>query len=277
MTDQKEIIIEPSRRVFLNLSELIQYKELFYFFTWRDVKVKYKQTILGIVWVVLQPIMTVLIFSLLLGSKLKDLPTEVPYPIFVFSGLLLWNIFSSGIANAGNSMVANAQIIKKIYFPRIIIPISAILVSLIDFGVAFIVFLCLLFYYHVEINLLQAFLLWPLTLLFTTIATIGPSCWLAALNVKYRDFRHLIPFFLQAMLFLTPIIYPFTSISYPWIKYVLALNPLYGTIAVFRLPFMTTLPPDWDLIQISIFSSVVLIIGGIYYFRKTEAYFADLA
>lgn len=276
MADTEEIVIEPSRKFSFNFRELWHYKELFYFFTWRDVKVKYKQTVLGILWVVLQPLLTVLIFSLFFGGKLKDLPEEMPYPIFVFSGLLLWNIFSSGITNAGNSMVTNSQIIKKIYFPRLIIPISAILVSLIDFMIAFVVFIILLIYYQIHVDVVQMVWIWPLAILFTILATLGPSCWLAALNVKYRDFRYLIPFLIQAFLFLTPIIYPVTSSKHPFLNYILALNPLYGTILVFRIPFTLT-PPDWHLIEISLCSSIALVFIGIFYFRKTEAYFADLA
>ena len=276
MEQETEMIIEPTRALSLNVRELWQYRELFYFFTWRDIKVKYKQTLLGVLWVVLQPVMTVLIFSLFFGRALKVPSEGIDYPVFVFSGLLLWTVFSSGIANAGNSMVANAQIIKKIYFPRLIIPIAAILVSLFDFLVSFFVFLILLIAYGTRINIGQALLNWPVAILLMIMGTLGLSCWLAALNVKYRDFRYIIPFFIQALLFLTPVIYPLSIINIPWINTILSLNPMYGPIAIFRMPFMAG-SPDFLLIELSIGSSLLLALTGIYYFRKTEAYFADLA
>jgi len=229
-----------------------------------------------VLWVVLQPVMTVLIFSLFFGRALKVPSEGIDYPVFVFSGLLLWTVFSSGIANAGNSMVANAQIIKKIYFPRLIIPIAAILVSLFDFLVSFFVFLILLIAYGTRINIGQALLNWPVAILLMIMGTLGLSCWLAALNVKYRDFRYIIPFFIQALLFLTPVIYPLSIINIPWINTILSLNPMYGPIAIFRMPFMAG-SPDFLLIELSIGSSLLLALTGIYYFRKTEAYFADLA
>jgi lipopolysaccharide transport system permease protein len=276
MEQETEMIIEPTRALSLNVRELWQYRELFYFFTWRDIKVKYKQTLLGVVWVVLQPVITVLIFSLFFGRALKVPSEGIDYPVFVYSGLLLWTVFSSGISSAGNSMVANGQIIKKIYFPRLIIPIAAILVSLFDFLVSFFVFLVLLIVYGTRINVGQALLYWPVAILLMIIGTLGLSCWLAALNVKYRDFRYIIPFFIQALLFLTPVIYPLSIINSPWINTILSLNPMYGPIAIFRLPFMAGFP-DFLLIELSIGSSLLLALTGIFYFRKTEAYFADLA
>lgn len=276
MEQQTEMIIEPSRPFSLNIRELWQYRELFYFFTWRDIKVKYKQTLLGIVWVVLQPVMTVLIFSLFFGRALKVPSEGMKYPVFVFSGLLLWTVFSSGISNAGNSMVANAQIIKKIYFPRLIIPIAAILVSLFDFLVSFFVFLILMISYDTHVNVGQALLFWPVAILLMVMGTLGLSCWLAALNVKYRDFRYIIPFFIQALLFLTPVIYPLSIIDNAWINKLLSLNPMYGPITLFRVPFMAG-SPDFLLIELSVGSSLLLVLTGVFYFRKTEAFFADLA
>jgi lipopolysaccharide transport system permease protein len=173
-------------------------------------------------------------------------------------------------------MVTNSQIIKKIYFPRLIIPISAILVSLIDFMVAFVVFIIMMIYYGLSVNIMQLIFIWPLAIIFTVIGTLGPSCWLAALNVKYRDFRYLIPFLIQALLFLTPIIYPVSISKYPLLNYILAMNPLYGTIMIFRIPFSSTIP-EWHLIITSLCSSILLIFIGVFYFRKTESYFADLA
>jgi lipopolysaccharide transport system permease protein len=268
--------ITPKNSFGLNLKELVEYKELFYFFTWRDIKVKYKQTVLGFFWAVLQPLLLMLIFTFFIGRSLQVPSDEMAYPVFVFSGLILWLVFSSGMTNAGNSMVTNANVIKKIYFPRLIIPISSILVAVFDFFMAFVVFIGLLIYYQQPVHLLEALGFWPLGLFLTVLGTFGPGCLLAALNVKYRDFRYAIPFLVQALLFITPVIYPLSVIKYTWIKYVMALNPMYAAITLFRLP-LTSVEPDLGLLGISFFSGFLFFFIGIIYFRRTEKYFADLA
>jgi lipopolysaccharide transport system permease protein len=270
-----EYSIEPSRKKFYDWKELWQYKELFYFFTWRDVKVKYKQTVLGVVWVVLQPLLSVLIFTLFFGYALKVPSAGLPYPVFVFSGLLFWTVFSASINTAGSSMISNASIIKKIYFPRIIIPISSILVSSIDFLVSFIAFLLMLLYFEVSIDFLAIVFFWPAAIILMLISTLGMSCWLAALNVKYRDFRFVIPFGLQIGLFVTPVIYPISIFQNAWVSQVIAVNPLYGAIMLFRAPL--GLHIDSVELTISALSGLFFLIWGLYYFRKTEAYFADIA
>lgn len=274
--DQQEIVIEAPSRFSVDVNELWHYRELFYFFTWRDVKVKYKQTTLGILWVVLQPIITVLVFSMFFGRALRVPSEGVPYPVFVFSGLLLWTFFSSSISSAGNSMLTHSAIIKKIYFPRLIIPIAAVLVSLIDLLVAFVIFIITLVIYQTPVDFFKLLVFWPMALLFTLVGTIGISCWLSALNVKYRDFRYVIPFALQLLLFLTPIIYPISVINHPWVKYGLALNPMSGAIALFRIPFIEFHQPV-TIIIISMISSLFFLVGGIYYFKRTENFFADIA
>ncbi|MBA3970764.1 MAG: ABC transporter permease [Bacteroidetes bacterium] len=272
-----EYEIKPKEKFSLGLAELWQYRELFYFFTWRDIKVKYKQTTLGFAWAILQPLLMMIIFTAVFGKTFKDPELiGVPYEVFAFSGLILWNIFSSGLTSAGNSMVSNANIIKKIYFPRLIIPVSAVLVSLFDFLMAFAVFIGLLIYYHIDINISRAIIFLPLSLLITTVATFGIGSLLAALNIKYRDFRYIIPFMVQALLFITPVIYPISIISNPVLKYVVAANPMYSAIALFRSALFDK-PLQLDLILISITSAVLSFVIGIYYFRRTEAYFADLA
>jgi len=197
------------------------------------------------------------------------------YPVFAYSGLVLWLVFSSGVTNAANSMVTNAAIIKKIYFPRLIIPVSAVLVALFDFVMAFVIFIVILLFFSAPIKLSLIYW-WPLALLVTTIGTVGPGCLLAALNIKYRDFRYVVPFLMQALLFLTPVIYPVSSIDQLWLRYVVALNPMYAAISVFRLP-LTNVPPDWTLISISLVSGVLVFVIGLAYFRRTENYFADIA
>lgn len=268
--------IKPKDTFSLNFKELVDYKELFYFFTWRDIKVKYKQTTLGFLWAILQPLLLMLIFTLFIGRSLRVPSDEMQYPVFVFSGLILWLIFSSGVTNAGNSMVANAQIIKKIYFPRLIIPISSILVAVFDFFMAFLVLVPLLFYYQQPVNVIEAILFWPAGLMLTIISTFGLGCLLAALNVKYRDFRYVIPFLVQALLFVTPVIYPISVLKYEWLQYLIALNPMYSAITLFRLP-LTSITPDPVLLSISIASGFLLLLLGTVYFRRTEMYFGDLA
>lgn len=274
MVKDIEYFIEPTRKKLFDWKELWQYRELFYFFTWRDVKVKYKETVLGVIWVILQPVLTVLIFSMFFGYGLKVPSAGLPYPVFVFSGLLLWTVFSSAIANAGSSMLSNAPIIKKIYFPRIIIPVSSILVCSIDFFIAFGVFVVLLFYYHIQVDFRYVLFFWPAAILLMLLGTLGVSCWMAALNVKYRDFRFVIPFGLQMALFLTPVIYPISILGDSWTKHLLAVNPLYGAIMLFRAPF-GLMVNSTDLV-ISMVSTLLLLLWGIYYFKKTEGYFADI-
>lgn len=272
-----EYEIKPKEKLSLGIAELWQYRELFYFFTWRDIKVKYKQTTLGFAWAVLQPLLMMLIFTVVFGKMFNDPELiNVPYQVFAFSGLMLWNIFSSGLTSAGNSMVNNANIIKKIYFPRLIIPISAVLVSLFDFFMAAVVFIGLLLYYNVEINVTRSIIFIPISLVITTISTFGIGSLLAALNIKYRDFRYIIPFMVQALLFITPVFYPVSIISNPVLKYIVAANPMYAAVSLFRSALFDK-PLQTDLFTISIISAIVSFIVGIYYFRKTETYFADLA
>jgi len=216
------------------------------------------------------------ILTFFIGKSMNMPSYYMGYPIFAFSGLILWTLFSSGITNAGNSMVSNAQIIKKIYFPRLVIPISSILVSVFDFLIAFIVLIGLILLFQQPVNVPKAVIYWPAGLVIAIMATFGPGCLLAALNVKYRDFRYVIPFLVQALLFLTPVIYPISIVSNSWLKYLLAINPMYAAITIFRMPMMKTVP-DASMIWISLFSGAIFFLVGLTYFRKTEMYFADLA
>lgn len=271
-----EYEIRPVRKLSIGLKELWEFRELFYFFTWRDVKVKYKQTFLGFSWAILQPFLMMVIFSLFFGSALNIPSYNIPYPLFVYSGLLLWNIFSTGVTSAGNSMVSNASIIKKIYFPRLIIPASSILVSLFDFFFAFLVFIGMLFYYQVDVNILKIIVFMPAGVFLAVISTFGLGTFLGALNIKYRDFRYVIPFLIQALLFLTPVIYPPSMLTHEWMKYIIAMNPMYCALELFRSGIINH-PPEMHLLLISLLSSVLFFLLGILYFRKTETYFADLA
>jgi len=274
-TDIIEDVIDSSSRGLFNWGELWRYQELFYFFTWRDIKIKYKQTVLGFLWAILQPLFMMVIFTFFFGRALNVPSQGLPYPIFVFSGLLLWNTFSTGLTNASNSMLNNASIIKKIYFPRLIIPVSSILVALFDFCMAFILFLPLLLYYKqpISFNVLWC---WPVSLIITLIATLGPGSMLAALNVKYRDFRYVIPFLVQVLFFLTPVIYPVSMLKYPVLQYALALSPMYAAVELFRLPLINA-ELNLALMSVSLASGVILFFSGIIYFKKTEDFFADFA
>ena len=277
-----EYLTKPPGKFSLNFKELWMFRELFYFFTWRDIKVKYKQTALGFLWAVLQPFLMMMVFVVFF-SKALNIPTDnIPAPIFYFSGLLLWNIFSTGLSGAGNSMVSNANIIKKIYFPRLIIPMSSILVSLFDFLMALVVFIGIMLYFEITmdafvVDYLKFLLYLPLALLLTILGTFGLGSFLAALNVKYRDFRYVIPFMIQFLLFVTPVIYPVSIFKdIPWVKYALAINPMTGAVNLGRAAF-TDMALEWNLIGISAISAIAFFLLGIYVFRKTEAYFADVA
>ena len=276
-----EYHIKPQGKFSFNFKELWLYRELFYFFTWRDIKVKYKQTVLGFLWAVLQPLLMMTVFVVFFSRALK-VPTDgIPAPIFYFSGLLLWNLFSTGLSGSANSMVSNAQIIKKIYFPRLIIPFSSVLVALFDFLMALIIYFGLLVFFKFTTPTLiiddKLILFLPLSLVLTIITTLGLGCTLAALNVKYRDFRYVIPFMIQFLLFLTPVIYPVSMFeNIEGLKYFLAVNPMTGAMMLARGAFQPE-TIDWTVIGISIASACMLLIIGIYTFRKMEAYFADIA
>jgi len=271
-----EYEIKPKNKLELGLKELWEYRELFFFFTWRDVKVKYKQTFLGFVWAILQPLVMTLLFTFCLGKVIaSNVSLNMEYPLFALSGLIIWNIFSSGLSNAGNSMVSNANIIKKIYFPRLIIPISAILVSLFDFLIAVVIFIVFAIYYKAQFSAM-AFVFIPLSLILTCMATFGLGTLLAALNVKYRDFRYVIPFFIQALLFATPVIYPVKISSNILLQTILKFNPMTAPVELFRASFGGS-SADINTLLISTGVSFALFFIGLIYFRKTESYFADLA
>lgn len=271
-----EYEIKPHNKFSLGLKEIWQYRELFYTFTWRDIKVKYKQTYLGMAWALFQPIVMTLLFTLSFGRVIsKSSPLEIAYPVFALSGFIIWNIFSSGLSNAGNSMVVNANMIKKIYFPRLIIPISSVLVSLLDFLVSFAIFIPVLYYFGGTFSLRALFFI-PGSLCLACLSTFGLGTFLAALNVKYRDFRYILPFLIQALLFATPVIYPVQISTNPIFAFLMKFNPMSAPVELFRHSFIPA-TIDFDSIYPSILVSLFLFIAGIYYFRKTESYFADLA
>jgi len=257
-----------------NWNELWRYRELFYFFAWRDIKVRYKQTTLGLLWVILQPLLMMLILTYFFGRALNIPSAGLPYTIYVFSGLLIWNLFSSGVTSAANNMLNNSSIIKKVYFPRMVIPVSSILVAIIDFAVAFCLFVGIIIYYSQPVQW-TAVIMWPLALFTGFVAALGLGCWLSALNLKYRDFRYVIPFAIQLLFFLTPVIYP-VSMLHPFLRYLLAASPIYASVEFFRAP-LTGMMPDTSLLLLSVTAGIVILITGLIYFRRTEDYFADFA
>lgn len=257
----------------LNLKELLRYKDLFYYLTWRDVKVRYKQTAIGVLWALLVPVITMFIFTFLFGYFAKIDSNGVPYPAFVFLGVLFWNFFSQAVTNASNSLVVSQDIIKKIYFPKLLLPAAALAVSAIDFLMGGIVLVGVMIYYHYVPSVWGVLAVLGFVIL-TYISALGIGTLLAAVNVKYRDVRYVVTFALQLLLFLTPVIYPVGIISeqYRWILY---LNPMTGIIEGSRaVLFHQTVP--WDAIGISVAISLAFCVLGFLYFRKTERYFADV-
>ena len=271
---EKLTIIKSKKRLSpLNLREIWRHRELFYFFSWRDLKVRYKQTAIGILWAVFQPFIAMVVFSIFFGGLAKIPSDEIPYPVFVYVGLLFWQFFSVSISQASNSLVANKEIITKIYFPRLILPISSIVTNLVDFLIASVILVGLIFYYHYSPNLVGLLIL-PLLFLITLFTAMGMGLFLAAVNVKYRDVRYILPFFIQMMLFITPVIYPVSILKeYSWI---LALNPMTGVIEAARAGILGTASINWPLLLISSIACSLLFITGLIYFKKTEKQFADI-
>lgn len=269
-----EIIIKPKKTFSLNdIKELWRYKELLYFFSWRDLKVRYKQTFIGVAWAVFQPFITMVVFSIFFGGLAKMPSDGVPYPIFVYVGLLFWQFFSSALSDTSSSLITNQPIITKVYFPRLILPISSVITKLVDFVIATVILVGLMFYYG-YIPHLSGLLILPLLLFITFMASVGLGLFLASINVKYRDVRYALPFFIQMLLFITPVIYP-ASIAGKY-SFILAINPMMGVIQSARAALLGTAPINWLLINISLLGTFALLIFGIYIFKKTERYFADI-
>jgi len=271
-----EYVIEAPTKFSLGIKELWRYRELFYFFTWRDVKVKYKQATLGILWAILQPLIMMIMFTLIFSKALNVSSDGIPYPIFALSGLLIWNIFSNGLLYSANSMITNANIIKKIYFPRLIIPASSILTTMVDFIFALIIYALVLIYYHQDVSILKLFLYLPLSILITVVTTFGLGTFLAALNVKYRDFQYILPFLIQFLLFANPVLYSVKAFKNPLVNAIVNANPIASAIQLCRSVF-TGQVVDWQSIGTGCFVAILLLVMGVYTFRKTESYFADLA
>lgn len=270
------ISITPKPHWFhLNIQELWLYRELFFMFTWRDIKVRYKQTSLGIAWAILQPLLFMVVFTLFFGRFKEISESSVPYPLFVYTGLILWNFFSVALSGASGSLIENENIIKKVYFPRLIIPVSATLSALVDLLIASVILVGLMFWYHVTPSLLGA-LLFPLFILLTFITAVGGGLLLSAINIKYRDVRYILPFFIQILMFLTPVIYPL-SVAAKKYHILLSLNPMTGIIENARRLLLNTGEMDTQLLFTAIGVSILTLLIGTAYFRATERFFADVA
>lgn len=265
--------IRPSKGwVTLKLGDLWEYRELLYFLTWRDIKVRYKQTVLGVAWAVIQPLFTMLLFTLFFG-RLAGLPSDgIPYPVFAYAGLLPWTFFSNAVTNSGNSLVGSSNLITKVYFPRMIIPGAAVLAGLVDFAIAFVILIGLMFYYHVSLTSHLALL--PLLLALTSLLALGFGMWMSALNVKYRDIRYAMPFLIQLWMFASPIIYPASLMPQKW-RWVLWINPLTGIIEGFRSALLGK-PFDLPSLGISAAITIGLLVYSAYSFRRMERTFADV-
>ena len=268
------IILEPSRRlVSLRLKDLWEYRELLFFLSWRDIKVRYKQTLLGAAWAIIQPFMTMVVFSLFFG-RLAGVPSDgLPYPLFSFAALVPWTFFAYTLNQSANSLVGNANLIQKVYFPRLIIPISSLLSGLVDFLLAFAVLLGMMLVYGFWPGL-GIFWLVPLLLL-TLVTALGPGLWLAALNVEYRDVRYTVPFLTQFWLFATPIAFPSSLLPEPWRTFY-GINPMAGVVEGFRWVLLGSPNPPGLMMVASALVSLAILLGGVYYFRRMEKTFADL-
>jgi lipopolysaccharide transport system permease protein len=257
----------------VDLRELWQYRELVYFLIWRDIKIRYKQTALGASWAVIQPFFTMVVFSIFFG-RLAGVPSDgIPYPIFSFAALVPWMFFSNGLTQSANSVVGSQELIKKVYFPRLAIPASAVLAGSVDFGIAFVVLLVMMGFYGIVPSAAVVWL--PALLLLALVTCLGAGLWLSALNVRYRDVRHVVPFLVQFWLFATPIAYPSSLLDEPW-RTVYALNPMVGVIEGFRWALLGTETAPGPMILVSSAAALALLVGGMLYFRRMEREFADI-
>jgi lipopolysaccharide transport system permease protein len=256
------------------IRELWAYRELIYFLAWRDVKVRYKQTVLGVLWAIIQPFFTMVVFTLLFGRLANISTGGVPGPIFYFSALVPWIYFSSTVTTAGMSLVANSALLTKIYFPRVILPSAAALGNIMDFFISSAFLVVFIIYYDVPLG--WNLLLWPVLVVLLFLLSLGLGIIFAALNVKFRDIKYALPFFIQLLMFATPIIYP-VSIVPERFQLLLALNPLSGLIEAFRFVVIPTQVPNWNHFTVSVVATGVLFIAGLFYFKRTEKAMADLA
>jgi len=268
------IYLRPSKGwLSIDFKELWRYRELIFFLTWRDIKVRYKQAVLGITWAILQPLLTTLIFTVIFGILLKTPSQDLPYPLFTMTALLPWQLFSTALQRSSVSLVGNANLITKIYFPRLAIPLSSVFAALVDFAVSFVVLLLVMAYYQYWPGWTILWLI-PIVLL-ALLTALAVGLWLSALNVQYRDIQHMVPFLIQVWMYASPIVYPIETIPDGIWRWLYGLNPMVGVIQGFRWALLGGNPPDITML-ISIIVVLVLLISGLYYFRRMEKTFADI-
>ncbi len=273
-SDSHIIVVKPSKGwISLKLKELWEYRELLYFMAWRDIKVRYKQTVLGTAWAIIQPFFTMVVFSIFFG-KLAKVPSDgLPYPIFAYAALVPWTFFANGLNQASNSLVGSANLIKKVYFPRLVVPISSVISGVVDFVLAFAVLLGMMLFYGI---LPTVKILWlPLFVLLIFVTALGVGFWLSALNVQFRDVRYTVPFLTQFWLFATPIAYPSSLLSEPW-RTLYGINPMVGVVEGFRWALLGTDTAPGAIILVSSLVALALFVGGAFYFRRLERSFADV-
>ncbi|HUF03562.1 MAG TPA: ABC transporter permease [Aridibacter sp.] len=266
-------VIKPSKGwVPVDLRDLWSYRDLFYILALRDIKVRYKQTLLGVAWAVIQPLATMIIFTVLFG-RIANMPSDgIPYPIFAYAGLLPWTFFANAVTNSGNSLVGNTALITKVYFPRLLIPMATVAAGLVDFMIAFGILLILMLLYGVPFTLNLAIL--PFLLVLTSLTAVGVGLWMSALNVKYRDVRHALPFLVQIGMFVTPIIYPPSAIPEQW-RWIITLNPLAGQIEAYRAAIVGR-PFDWLPLGVSVAVTAAILVYSAFMFKRMERRFADI-
>jgi len=267
------VVIRPSRGwVPINLKDLWAYRELLYFLTWREIKVRYKQTILGFAWAIIQPLFMMIVFTLFFGTLAKVPSEGIPYPLFNYAALLPWILFAEGISRSSNSLVGSVNLVQKVYFPRLIMPFSGILSPIVDFAIAFVILIGMMFYFSYAPAI---YILWlPAFILLALMTALGVGLWLSAVNVKYRDVRYVIPFLIQLWLFASPVVYS-SNLLPERFQIIYGINPMSGVIEGFRWALLGTEPPN-ALIGVSVGIVVVILISGAYYFRRSEKTFADV-
>ena len=273
LPDDPLVTIQPGKSwAAVELHDLWAYRDLLYFLTWRDVKVRYKQTALGVAWAIIQPLFTMLVFTLFFGRLAGIQSDNIPYPVFAYAGLLPWTFFANAISNSGNSLVGSANLITKVYFPRMIIPAAAVAAGLVDLGISFFVLVPLMIYYHIQVT--WSVLMFPVVVFLTALLALGVGMWLSALNVKYRDVRFALPFIVQLWMFVSPIIYP-ASFLPPRFRWLLSLNPLTGIIEGYRSSLFGR-SFNWGALAISATITFALLAYSAYAFRRMEKDFADI-
>jgi lipopolysaccharide transport system permease protein len=274
-TELPSLIIRPSKGFLrLNLREVWNYRELLFFLVWRDIKVRYKQTALGAAWAVIQPVMQMVVFSVFFGRLAKVPSDGYPYPVFAYTAMLPWNLFAFALTESSNSLVNSQNLITKVYFPRLVVPVSSVLAGIVDFGIAFVVLLGMMFYYGIHPTLAVLWL--PLFVLFALASALSIGLWFSALNVRYRDVRYTIPFLTQIWMMATPVAYPSSLVPEKW-RALYGLNPMAGVVEGFRWALLGKSGKPDPLIWVSVAAVMLLLFGGLAYFRRTESTFADIA